>query len=556
MIGANTLRAGVPLLILASTIGNGVNSLALQLRTSRYSSTGKEVISQNFVWQAQSAGGNTSLTAHPALLPYYGITTVRARSWIAPYVQITFAPPQTFSWANTAPRSGLTTSSLTGVAAGAGSNGNLTPDLWMPPLIRKGIRGARSQPAALTYLGGISSVQATPQAAFVPMDRTRSLFSGNVAVGTTILCHPPTIGGSSAAINACIAEAGSGGTVQIVGASSGYLLDSQLRIEGLHKLTFECPSHSVLYIAAPDFDMLNIGTASSGITVRGCHFVGASVAAEGYAAIRVADGPKTTIEEVEINGTNDGIVISKESSDYCEVRGNRIHDLVGGTSGNGYGVYTIGQHTIIADNNFVNVPRHDIYLSGSRPNGASYATVIGNKSLNNGAVAIGVYATATEAPLTGDLIVGNSITGFQGVGIALSQNVVDALVEGNTLSGGTNTAPYNHGIAIYLNGSTGANTFPTGNTIRGNMLINNAGTIGNITAFNSINNKIEGNQCFNAKVWCILVNIAGKPALPPTGNTIRNNTSDNSAGFTDYALPNNEVEGNFSLSRPSIQPKR
>src|SRR5450759_1530896 len=132
--------------------------------------------------------------------------------------------------------------------------------------------------------------------------------TGTVTAGNVTLCS----GTTATAINACIAAAPNGGTVQLVNAAT---ISERLTISGKTGLTLECPGHTVIAASAATFDMLTIGSGSSGVTVRDCYFQGASVGTEGRAAIRVTDGPKTTVENVEISGTNDGVMISKAASD-------------------------------------------------------------------------------------------------------------------------------------------------------------------------------------------------------------------------------------------------
>lgn len=155
--GASTFRGALGLLATAANLAAGINSPALQLGASTYSSTNNAAVPQNFVWQAQSAGNNTPKPAANLALLFGAGTTPPTPTGlsIAPNGQITFAPGQTFP--GTGGGSGPT-STLTGVTAGpgltgGGSTGNVTLALSMPISAANGGTGASTPTRALANLG-------------------------------------------------------------------------------------------------------------------------------------------------------------------------------------------------------------------------------------------------------------------------------------------------------------------------------------------------------------------------------------------------------------------
>jgi hypothetical protein len=160
--GASTLRGAVSLLASAATLAAGINSPALQLGASTYSSTSNAAVPQNFVWQAVSSGNNSvSPTANLALLFGSGTTTPAATGLsIAPNGVINFAPGQTFPYVSGSPGSstGGSSSSITTVTAGSGltgggSSGNVTLALSGPVSTANGGTGATTSARALANLG-------------------------------------------------------------------------------------------------------------------------------------------------------------------------------------------------------------------------------------------------------------------------------------------------------------------------------------------------------------------------------------------------------------------
>jgi hypothetical protein len=263
----------------------------------------------------------------------------------------------------------------------------------------------------------------------------------------------------------------------------------------------------------------------SNINIEGLTFVGASVATEAKSALRLR-APSSSVRNCYFRNFNNGVLIQDENASDCLITGNIFKDLIGATSGNGYGAYTIAQRTIISDNHFNAVGRHDVYLSGSTPRGAQYCVVEGNTSISCGYEAIALYATSTQGSVKGCIAQGNSIksAGFQGIG--LTANSTDNIIANNYIEA---AAQY----GIQLEGSSTAGTYPLRNVICGNNVIDCGGQ--QIRAINSSNNIFVGNTTSAVSVTPISnrginVDSVGTPSSFPSGNFVGNNTYNNLAG--------------------------
>jgi hypothetical protein len=263
----------------------------------------------------------------------------------------------------------------------------------------------------------------------------------------------------------------------------------------------------------------------SNINIDGLTFVGASVATEGKAALRIR-APRSSVKNCYIRNFNNGVLIQDENASDCLIIGNIFKDLIGATSGNGYAAYTIAQRTVISDNHFNTVGRHDVYLSGSIPQGAQYCVVEGNTSVSCGYESIALYAQAVQGSVKGCVVQGNTIksAGFQAIGVSV--NSTDNIIANNYIEA---AAQY----GIQLEGSTAANTYPLRNVVCDNNVVD-CGTQ-QIRAINASNNIFVGNTTSAVSVTPVSnrgINIdsTGTPSSYPSGNIVGNNTYNNLAG--------------------------
>jgi hypothetical protein len=328
-------------------------------------------------------------------------------------------------------------------------------------------------------------------------------------------------GAAQAAINAA-------GDNTIVLFNRFHRVTNTLSVIGKHRLTLLCEGGKGGFLAsAPTFDLVSIDTTSDHITIDGLTFVGVSVANETRAAVRSAAG-YTTIRHCEASGLNSGFLFSTGNwyagFEHCIATENYIHDLVGALSGNGYGVYTDCPNTIVSNNRFKNVPRHDVYCSGSDL-GANYTVVEGNSSIGNGFQAIAVFNTAGFAPIKGVVVKGNTIRDCN-IGIRCDVNARATAIVGN---GVENAAA----SAIQMDGGVLANEQPNGNVVVGNtitncqfdqpILVTNASRT--IIAFNFVESA--------GKLYGIFITSAGAPAEFPTGTQVFGNVL---VGMTTWSV--------------------
>jgi hypothetical protein len=162
--GANKLRGAVSLLAVGTALTAGNSSPALQLGASTYSSATNSTASQNFVWRAVNASNNT--TNHTATLsllfgPGSNTPTPTGLS-IDLNGQITFAPGQSFSGADSNSGISAAPGTLTGIVAGprltgGGSSGNVTHALSMPISPVNDGTGATNASGGRTNLGATTS---------------------------------------------------------------------------------------------------------------------------------------------------------------------------------------------------------------------------------------------------------------------------------------------------------------------------------------------------------------------------------------------------------------
>lgn len=271
-------------------------------------------------------------------------------------------------------------------------------------------------------------------------------------------------------------------------------------------------------------------TSCSNLTIDGITFAGITTDMSVQTVALETNAPYSTITNCYFHDFSIGLNVRSEITNYCNYNNNIFEDIIGNASGYGYALYNLGQYVNIQGNTFINVGRHDIYLSGSYvspsvPQGSQYVTVANNISYNNGAEAIALFATSSEGAVKGVIVTGNIIYNPTTTAIGLDQNTIDCVVTNNAIFGKSDSSLT---YGIYLNGSTTANTYPTRNIISNNF-ISNASTRG-INCINAISNTINGNTIVGEDFVIprgIDVNSTGTPSTYPTGNYVSNNKTVN-----------------------------
>jgi hypothetical protein len=304
------------------------------------------------------------------------------------------------------------------------------------------------------------------------------------------------------AIHDAVSALRDGSTLVFPDTESGCRLTTGVTINNLNHISIVGSPRTRLVtdVADPRFTFVTVTGWTTDLRIEGVTFQGHAATAPTSGPVQMAvhvsksaTGSRMVFTGNTVTGVNSGVVIKSGSFNHCTIAGNLFSGLVGGTSGYA-AVYTVSKRNLIADNHFLDCPRHDVYLSGTYPpyGGAMYNTVTGNVSINNGLAAVAIYATAWEVPVQRNLVADNVFIGSRGMAIVMSQNARDNTISDNVVSGATADFASGRGL-IALNGSTAAGTHPGGNRIVHNVIAGDTGTAPGIYSQNASNNLIVGN---------------------------------------------------------------
>lgn len=248
--------------------------------------------------------------------------------------------------------------------------------------------------------------------------------------------------------------------------SGNYKITSTITMANLSNMTlFGEPFASKISVSS-SINLFIINSTCSNIVFDGIEFAGASISNDGKTAIHTW-AAKTILQNCYIHNWTNGFKNSNENANDCKVINNYFTDIgsSGAGSGNGYAVYNIGLRFIVTGNTFNNVARHDVYLSGSSPQGSQYCVVSNNTSIDCGIEAIALYNTPSYDAVRYCVVANNTIKNNKGSrAIGLDVNTCDNIVANNTI---INAAQY----GIYLEGGIVNNSYPNRNTISGNNII-------------------------------------------------------------------------------------
>lgn len=264
-------------------------------------------------------------------------------------------------------------------------------------------------------------------------------------------------------------------------------------------------------------DAWSFDNTCSNLTFDGLTFAGKSVANEVKYALDIK-APRSLVQNCFFHDFNQAVKINDENAVDCKVINNQFTDIKGANSGNGYGVYNIGSRTLISGNSFVSVARHDVYLSGSSPQGSQFCVVSNNVSLSSGLQAIALFNVAGLQPVTGCVIEGNIIRSCTGIGIGLDVNTTNNIVVNNSIF-----FPGSFGIRV--EGGVPAGNYPNGNVVSNNLIVNPA--TAHIEVINASDTILVGNSCISDSITPsnlagIILNSTGSPSPFPSGNIIGN----------------------------------
>ena len=299
--------------------------------------------------------------------------------------------------------------------------------------------------------------------------------------------------------------------------SGTYKITAPQAFTNIDNTVFFGDKFSSIISVATIIDAWSFDNTCSNLTFDGLTFAGKSVGTEVKYALDIK-APRSLVQNCYFYDFNQGVKINDENAVDCKVLNNQFTNIKGGTSGNGYGVYNIGSRTLISGNSFVSVGRHDIYLSGSSPQGSQFCTVTDNTSLSNGVEAIALYNTAAYQPVSGCVISGNVIRSCSGIGIGLDVNATNNIVSNNSIF-------FAGSYGIRLEGGVPAGSYPNANIISNNLIANPATT--HIDVVNASNNILVGNSCISDSITPsslagITLTSTGSPSPFPTGNIIGN----------------------------------
>jgi hypothetical protein len=507
--GASTLRGAVSLLATAATLAAGVNSPALQLGASAYSSTSNAAVPQNFVWQAASTGNNTVNPSASLNLLFGagGAAPATTGLSIAPSGVINFAPGQTFPSVGTGSGGGGISSNITAVTAGpgltgGGSAGNVTLALSGPISTANGGTGASSPVDALANLGALPLSGGTMTGL---LNGTSARFSSTVTAGSELLTGNLALGNRTLDFM-CSGTAADAPNIQSAIASL-YAYGSTLRLHGWCALS----GSGAQLILIPSNNAVHIDCGSWNETV-----------------LSIATSVPSTTDVFRIVGNSNGVIIENCLVEAQSSTAKSVIDL-DSTIGpiqmftlnhnaiqtNGMGIITTvptgtvdGVFNGVIENSAIS---GGIYLF----NGGDQIIVTKNLIYGSG---IGVYARLVPGAL-GPNIYHNTITSCGGaivIDAALSPNIQNNEIEPHGTCG-----PEANGASIDIKGTS---TSPVISPI----IEGNTGSIANaslgsylLRIDHAVGAKIDKNTCY-AQVTgqvCILL------TSNPTGTVLGVNTS-------------------------------
>lgn len=304
-----------------------------------------------------------------------------------------------------------------------------------------------------------------------------------------------------------------------------YRIGSTITLSGIENITLFGELFASVISVNTSFNLFAIDNTCENIEFNGLEFAGVSTTNDAKTCIST-QAPKTVLQNCFIHNWTNGFTVNSEVANDCKVLNNYFKDIgvSGAPSGNGYGTYNTGLRFIVSGNTFESVGRHDVYLSGSSPQGSQYCVVANNTSTGCGVEAIGLYNIAAYDGVRYCVVANNTIYNNLGSrAIGLDVNACDNAITGNTI---INPAQY----GIYLEGGVPANSYPNRNTITGNVIVD-AGTL-HINCINGSGNIFSGNVLSSVSVVPsnqsgISVSYVGAPTTFPIGNIIGNNSYSN-----------------------------
>jgi hypothetical protein len=329
------------------------------------------------------------------------------------------------------------------------------------------------------------------------------------------------------AIANTIASVSSGGTIFF---PAGTYKTTPLSFSNLSKITIMGEGKSsILKVNTPGHCFI-FDDSCTNIELYKLLFQGSCLAdsfPRGYAL--QLSGPGNVIKECSFQNFNCGILVlatQNSLAENCRVINCNFTDIVGlevvnPPGSNGYGILTTGKRTIVSGNSFVNVGRHDVYLSAANlpSGGAQYCVVQSNVSNNSQNIPVALNSQINSSS-SFHIIDGNTIYDNKGSrAIAISNNSCDNVISNNTIIRSS-------GFGIALEGGQNINEYPNRNIITGNNIRDTANI--HINCINGSDNIFSDNIVSSINISPsftrgIQIGDNGSPTIPPSGNVIGEN---------------------------------
>lgn len=291
-----------------------------------------------------------------------------------------------------------------------------------------------------------------------------------------------------------------------------YIVTSPLVIDAPVQIRGAGPS-SILRAASGHFDLIKLRSAATGARLSDFQIQGAATSEnDRQVAILTEESAgvptRVTIDHLMISGPNPrtgcnvGIQLDRGAHDW-DISHNTFSRLIGTSSGHGYGILVAAaDRNIISQNHFegtIHQGRHAVYLSS----GSSYNMVVNNIARDLNYEAIAIYSTKDQPACQFNQISGNTIRNFN--------------------RGVLNTGQFTHDIAAIGVYGRATQNCVTGNTVVGflgsGILVSDAGSGGLC-----IGNQVAGNAVF--EVGLVGIMISGAKNTDVRGNLVFNASRD------------------------------
>jgi hypothetical protein len=360
---------------------------------------------------------------------------------------------------------------------------------------------------------GITLTLPSPAAIHAP--GSRQIFSGSGTVSFTIggtaspgwfgLATSASAATNAAAIEDCMNALPTANCGSLIFPGDSYS-SGNVQISNRNNLTLNGNGSTINWsgtAAASNFIGFQLLNTCSQITVQNFHLVGDGTAASGHAGLWNASGQtisQTTVQSNHIEDCTVGISYNAASSGTHAggvISQNYITNVVGTSSGQGYGIHLSSATNIRVFENWINLAqRHSIYHASGDSGCVIHDNIITN---HRSGVSNDTYTCAISVSRSSNVTVSHNIVRdhYDG-GIEVSHTTVDALNCSNIIVNGNQFIDRQNAVEDMLIGEQGVPTsYETYNVHVSNNLFTNAyadkSTSANIIVMNGRQLHISGN---------------------------------------------------------------